>query len=184
MPKVLERMTQREYAKYLDISNEAVSRAVRDGRIKKGWDKKEEKILVEHANKEFGFLHKDNLPGVGVDVDDDEADDEEITGDTSALNSRSSYMEAKRVKEVMQARLAELDLKERQGELVRKDEVYKHLFAYGQTLRISILAIPDRIIDNLLAAKSRAEAHGILQVELHKALEDMTTKEFDFTPRN
>lgn len=55
--KPLEKVSQREYARRLNISNEAVRKAVELGKITKGWDKKEKKIIVEKANEEWGNIH-------------------------------------------------------------------------------------------------------------------------------
>lgn len=176
-----KRVSQREYARMLNISNEAVSRAVKEGRIKRGWDAKAAKIIVEHADKEFGLLHRKTT----VPLEDPPGEDlppQQNPGNLQ-LSGSSSYGEAKRVREIIQAQLAALDLKQRKGELVNKEEVYKQLFSFGQQIRVSILIIPDRVIDNILAAKSRAEAHGILLAELHQALEGLTTRQFDFAPR-
>lgn len=195
MPKILQRMSQREYATYLGISNEAVSRAVRDGRIKKGWDKKNERIVVEHANKEFGFLHKEIEVEQGEEVPPAKGSDQEVSSEgedsVTKLGKRTTFIEARRVREINEAniaakkdRLAELELKQKTGELVRKEDVYKALFAFGQQMRIALLAIPDRSIDEILAAKTRADAHNVLTNAIHAALTDLTTeKEFEFKTR-
>jgi hypothetical protein len=167
--KGYEKVSQREYARRLNISNEAVSKAVREGRIKKGWNKKEEKIIVEHADLEFGFLFKETT------VNEPETED---TGQTNSkgkkLTDSSSFMEAKRIREIKLAQLAALDLEEREGRLVNKEQVFKELFVFGQNLRTSILAIPDRTIDNIMASESRAEAHNLLTEALQGALEELT----------
>lgn len=186
-------MTQREYATYLGISNEAVSRAVKDGRIKKGWDKKAARIIVEHANKEFGFLHKEIEPETQEQTTKSNGQEanEESEDNVTTLGKRTTFIEARRVREVNEAniaakkdRLAELELKQKTGELVRKEDVYKVLFAFGQQMRIALLAIPDRNIDEILAAKTRADAHNALTTAIHGVLTDLTTeKEFEFKTR-
>lgn len=175
-----KRMSQREYATYLNISNNAVSRAVIDGRIKKGWDSRAGKIIVEHADKEFGLLHRKTTVSVALPGEDEP---KENGGGTLQLSGSSSYGDAKRVREIIQAQLAALDLKERKGELVQKEEVYKQLYVFGQQLRVSVLAVPDRVIDNVLASKSRAEAHNLLSSALHETLEGLTTRQLDFSPK-
>lgn len=205
MPKKYSRVSQREYARMLNISNEAVSRAVKDKRIVKGWDATEKKIIVELANKEFGFQFQEgttpeNNQPVGLPTSEkpakqqapgtDDGKASEDAEDDFKLNSRTNFQEARRVKEIQQAKLigiqkqlSELELKEREGELVRKDDVYKALFAFGQTIRVAILAVPDRTIDNILAARSRNEAHQLLTNALHGALEKLSNEQLDFTPR-
>ena len=183
--KPLEKVSQREYARRLNVSNEAVSRAVGDGRIKKGWSEKERKIIVAHANAEWGALHMQSkiekyLPAANDGINQPAA---EGTGSTLNLHGGSSYGDAKRVGEILRTQMVALDLKERKGELVSKDEVYKQLFAYGQQLRNAFNTIADRHIDSILASKSRAEAHSILTSAIYDLLEGVTSKEFDFKPR-
>lgn len=168
--KGYEKISQREYARRLGISNEAVSKAIREHRIVKGWNKKEGKIIVEHADKEFGFMWRET--NVSELVDDEPAQNN--PSGKLTLNGNSSFSEARRVKEIMQAQLIALDLQQRKGELVNKEIVYKQLFTFGQNIRSSFLAIPDRTIDNILASKSRAEAHNLLTNALHEVLEALT----------
>lgn len=172
-----ERISQREYARRLGISNEAVRKAIEAGKIVKGWDKKEGKIILDIANKEWGALHfKNNINEIVSEIGGNKSE-----GNNLSLNGDSSFAEARRVKEIIQAQLVALDLKERKGELVKKDQVYKELYAFGQQMRTSLQAIPDRVIDNVLAAKSRSEAHTLVTEAIHEVLESLTTgKEFNF----
>ena len=183
----LEKISQREYAKRLGISNEAVSKAIREGKIDKGWDREEEKIIVPYANKEWGALHmKTNVSQL---LQQEVGEEAQVDGQSPArkggltLTNESSFADAKRVREIIHAQLAALDLKERKGELVRKDEVYKQLYAFGQQVRLAVMATPDRGIDAILASKTRAEAYQILSGALQEALEELANVEFDFSPK-
>ena len=180
--KELERVSQREYARRIGVSNEAVSRAIKDGRIKKGWDSTAAKIIVPHANAEWGLLHmQTNVEQLIQETTTEKVKPISSTGLT--LQADSSFIEAKRVKEILQAQLVALDLKERKGELVNKEEVYKELFSYGQQLRVAFSSIADRHIDAIIASNTRAEAHNLLQSAIYEILENVTSKKFDFVPR-
>lgn len=182
----LERISQREYAKRLGISNEAVSKAIREGKIDRGWDKQEGKIIVEYANREWGALHlKTNVSRL---LQQEPGEDWQQGGADAkrpglTLTNESSFADAKRVREIIHAQLAALDLKERKEELVKKEEVYKQLYAFGQQVRIAVMTTADRSIDTILAAKNRTEAYNILSVCLQEALEGLTNVEFDFSPK-
>lgn len=184
----LERISQREYANRLGLSNEAVSKAIREGKIDKGWDRQEGKIIVEYANREWGALHmKTNVSRLLQQEPGEEVQpaDWPSSGKRSGLTltNESSFAEAKRVREIIYAQLAALDLKERKEELVRKDEVYKQLYAFGQQIRVALMSTPDRGIDAILASKNRAEAYNILAGALQEVLEGLTNVEFDFSPK-
>lgn len=185
-----ERISQREYARRLGLSNEAVSKAIREGKIDRGWDKVEGKIIVEYANIEWGALHMGtSMPSLFPEQMLETTEERPLqrlptpAGKGLSLSNESSFAEAKRVKEIIQAQLAALDLKERKEELVKKDEVYKQLYTFGQQMRIALMATPDRGIDAILAAKSRSEAYNILSTAIVEALEQLTNPHFDFTPR-
>lgn len=170
--KGYEKVSQREYARRLGISNEAVSKAIREKRIVKGWSKKEQKIIVEHADQEFGILFKKSVQELAGNGNHPQSDPGRLT-----LNGSSSYADARRVDAILQAQLKSLDLSQRKGELVNKEIVYKQLFTFGQNMRTSLLAVPDRTIDNILASKSRAEAYNLLTSALHEVLEQLTKTE-------
>lgn len=86
----------------------------------------------------------------------------------------TSLAAAKRAQAVYKAKILELDMKQRQGQLVDRDQVYKSLFVAGQEVRSSLQAIPDRVIDNILAARTRNEAHKLLADAIADALEQLS----------
>ena len=205
--KGYERISQREYGRRLGVSNETIRKAIEAGKINKGWDKKEAKILFEKANEEWGNIYLAPEPGVAeltqhiqpyspdkpqatkpqgqrppVDPDDTQAAAiSEL--ENFNLNSRTPFADALRFEKIAKARLAELEMNKAIGTLVVKDAVYKELFAFGQEVRQALLVVPDRCIDAVLAAKNRSEAHSILSKEIHEALEKLTSPRLDFEPR-
>ena len=92
-----------------------------------------------------------------------------------------SYAEAQRRERVAKARIAELEVEEREKALVSREMVNKELFELGQALRDALLAIPDRITDEVIAnADNRHKVHttiynAIADVLTHLA--DMALKE-------
>lgn len=197
--KGFERVSQREYARRLGISNEAVRKAIEAKKIVKGWDEKEKKIIVEKANEEWGNIHiqaneeananqnealvriQSYMPNQGKppgkknqDPDDTQAATLEELANYE-FEKKTSFAEALRVEKVAKAQIAVLDYKEKITELVNKGEVYRKLFAFGQSVRQAMLAVPDRCIDALIAAQSRAVAHKILSEEIHEALQKLAT---------
>jgi len=57
---------------------------------------------------------------------------------------------------------------------VEKRAVYAELFEMGQVLREKIQAVPDRVIDLILAQPSRTEAHNVLVDALRDVLNEMS----------
>jgi len=65
----------------------------------------------------------------------------------------------------------DLELRKEKGEVVDKDVVYKTLFKAGQELREAFKGIPDRVIDDVLAAPDRLTSHAILSDAITDVLE-------------
>lgn len=165
-----DRVSQRGYADYLGISNTHVANAVKDGLIKRGWDPKEEKIIVQLADQEWGNGVRKKPAKIKVD---------DIWGDSQKkkkveLNESTDLGEARRLKEVFGAQLAYIELQEKRGELVEKKKLEKQLYEYGQQVRKNIEAVPERIIDSVRAAKDRNEALQVLKDAMREALESLT----------
>ncbi|UAY56255.1 hypothetical protein [Arachidicoccus terrestris] len=179
-----ERVSQREYATRIGVSNEAVRKAIKEGKIKRGWDSKEKKIIVQAANAEWGKIHMQNNVEKLIQNNTRKTESPQGSSGPVEINKNSSYADIRRGTELLKFQASLLDLKKRKGELVDRVEVHKQLFVYGQQVRTALLAIPDRHIDAILAAKSRQEAYGILSAALYDILEDLTKKEIDFTPRD
>lgn len=175
--KGFEKISQREYARRLGISNEAVSRAVKKGLIKSGWDARDKKIIFEKANEEWGLLHKEtDVSGI---INEDDPNPKPPKADPKLkLTSDTSFVEARRINEVIRAQIQAIELQKIKKELVNKEEVGRQLFSFGQQLRIMLMATADRVIDNVLASKNRAEAHNILTTDIHTTLENIY-KEFN-----
>jgi hypothetical protein len=93
--------------------------------------------------------------------------------ESPAANARAqeeNYKKARTAKAVFEAKNAELDYKERLGELVSKKSVYNALYGFGQQIRDAVQSIPNRVIDDILAAPSRVDAHNILKKAIDEAL--------------
>jgi hypothetical protein len=180
MAKKAELISIREYARRRGCSDTSVHKAIREGKIVNGRvvDKDgKPKINPAIADVEWQSNHNpayERKTKRGTQVFNADAGDlapQQTGSDGQAVRNEQTLAAAKRAQAVYKAKLSELEFKKKAGQLVNKDEVYKALFAAGQELRQSIMAIPDRTIDNILAARSRNEAHNLLTNALADALE-------------
>jgi hypothetical protein len=164
-----ERVSQREYAKRLGVSNTAVGNAIEDGKIHKGWDKVEKRIIVPIADKEWGNLHKKStIEAIKTEVPSGSKES------TPKLNAQTPYQEAVRLEKVAKARLAFLELQREEGKLINKGEVQKSLYAYGTEVRKSIQQIPERCVDKVRAAGNRNDAIQLMQDVIDDLLKRLT----------
>jgi hypothetical protein len=184
-----EMISIREFARRVNVSDVAVLKAIRAGKIKEAIDytnPKRPKINPELAAKEWGKNYdpsyhrspnvseeiklaptakpaKAKAPAQAVVEPEAEATLPPGAGGRSLADIKRQTAEVK-------LRLSALDLKERQGELVKKDEVYRSLYELGVTIKEKLLSIPNRVTDEMRAAESRHEAQRILTAELEAVL--------------
>lgn len=176
-----ELISVREFARRVGCSDVAVHKAIKSQKIVKGFVYGKDgkgKIDPEVAAQEWGKNFDPNYtsnPKLRQTIG--EAAGSSIPEDSVATRSGSSIADAKRAQAILKAKLLDIELKEKQGKLVDKALVYQSLFAAGQEVRAAILAVPDRIIDTLMACDTRNEAHTMLLGALIDALETVSDME-------
>jgi phage terminase Nu1 subunit (DNA packaging protein) len=195
--KTRELLSFGAYARRRGVSVEAVSKAVRDGRISVLTDAKgHRQIDPETADREWeensdpskriggaaaaavakerfetthplGARYGETAPGEDEDDDLDDEDRERGGGGTT-------YNKARARREAAAASMAELKLAERMGELVEVAKVEKGAHAVGGIIREAMLGLPDRIAGLVASETDPAKVHAILSDEIRRALEELT----------
>lgn len=88
-----------------------------------------------------------------------------------AVDVSESVAELKRQALRLKLQSDALDFQRKRGSVVEKAKVYAALFEVGKEIRLALQSIPDRVVDAMLAANNRTEAHAILAREIHEHLE-------------
>ena len=162
------------YAKHRGVSLQAVLRAIREGRLPTAavqresgrWD-----IDPEVADQEWA-ANTDSGQGAPahaknrVDTPDD--DEPEVEA-----GQPISYAEARAQHERFKARLAQLELEEREAKLVQVEAVQRESFRMARLVRDAMLNIPDRVAGELAAEQNQFKVHQRLVKEIRRALEDL-----------
>jgi len=92
----------------------------------------------------------------------------------SALTDENiDILEADRRKKVFEAKLKELQVREREGELISSDKVKKIVYEMVRKSRDSILSIPNRLSPELAAETDPFKVEQMLTKELKQALEHL-----------
>lgn len=118
-----------------------------------------------------GFSHTELMEIKSPDDDEDLADDE-------SNNSRSMYNSAKRFaaaradKEEHLAKLKEVELRKKGGELVPAADIRKEFFGIGKSIKDSLLNLPAKIAHEL-EGKDRTNISIILEKRIREALIDL-----------
>lgn len=182
MAKTEKRVSIREYARSKGVSDTAVRKAIKSGKIKGGYDEQSKKIIAEIADREWGdTIIQPSQTGSQTSAAPKEERTKEtnesgqvLTGDGIFLDKDETYAEALRKDLIIKANLNALKLRMKEGEVVEKSKVYKELFSFGKQIRLRFQSIPDRVIDDVLAAPGRNEAHMILFNAISDVLEELT----------
>jgi hypothetical protein len=162
-------MSMRGYAKHRGVSPEAVSKAVKQGRISTVLDEKgDRKIDPTKADIEW---EKNTVRG---QKDAPQPEPEADKPDGQATVQGPSYAQSRAIREAYQARLARLAYEEKAGKLVSADKVRITAFNTSRIVRDSILNIPDRIAHELAAETDPHRLHVMLTEALIEALEELT----------
>lgn len=182
-----ERISLREYGRRKGVSDTSVRKAIAAGYIVKGLDKsdpKKPKIIPSIADAEWAENRSTNYerttrsgqPNIKTDNTNHVAETSNVVGSSSDISkvADGTRAAAQKVQAVLKAKMMELEYKEKLGELVSKQAVYRALYGIGQEIRGKLMAIPDRNIDDIMASKTRNEAHLLLTNAIADVLEAMT----------
>ena len=177
MAKNEQKVSIREYARSKSVSDTTIRKAIKSGKIKGGYDAESKKIIPEIADREWGDTIVQPLQ-TGLQTsppskETEENNEQVITGDGVAVDKDETYAEALRKDLIIKANLNALKLRMKEGDVVEKSKVYKELFSFGKQIRLRFQSIPDRIIDDVLAAPGRNEAHMILFNAISDVLEEL-----------
>lgn len=175
-----EKISIREFARRLGVRDTSVHKAIKSGKIVAGLvmegDKKA--ILYDVALAEWKgsrdptYAYRSPalsakletggpvVPGAPAPPPAPAAQD---GGDTSLAA-------AKRAQAVLKVQQMRMELEKMKGNLVEKNAVYAALFEAGSLVRSTVLSVPDRVIDDIMAQKTRAAAYQILYDALVDAL--------------
>ena len=200
-----ERVSIREFARRLGCTEAAVRRARKKGYLGNGieGEGRKVKVLVETARASWAKHHEpegrqnsvlfqrlhqaepltDYPPDIPLsqDIPDKPPVSTAASAPPAARSeAKTAVTEANKVKATFTAATAKLNYEKAAGKLVEKDKVYAAFFTIGQEFKATMMAIPDRYIDEIHAAEDRNTAHSILHNAIAQALEHLSeTREID-----
>ena len=164
-----ELISQREYARRRSISNVAVNRAVKAGRITLV-DGKIDPVLADRqwAENTDPSTPKNRVTGKPKQVRGKDEVSAPMDLGSPETSPSTGYAKARAVREVYNAQNAKLDLDLKRGELVRADEVRIAAFSMARKTRDQLIALPERLSTLLAATEEASEVHKILEEEIER----------------
>lgn len=194
----------REYARYRGVSGEAVSKAVRSGRIStiqdhngnrkidpaiadQEWDRN-----TNHTKKNVSEYIKRPSPAPQAAPEPPPEQNEQtleerveapapapaqqhvFTPDPEAEKASKTYHQSRSIKEAYSARLQRLAYEEKLGKLINVEKVRVAAFNTARIVRDAILSVPDRISHEIASIQDPHEVHIRMTEALIEALEGLS----------
>ena len=160
----------RGYARHRGVTDGAVRKAIKAGRITKN---KNDKIDPELADKQWS---KNTDPAQVKEIKKEEEVRQE-TGNYNPAPLGPRYQQSRAIKEAYNAKLTRLQFERESKKLISVDEVKISAFNVARMTRDRILNIPDRVIPQLVGKTDIHEMKELLKLELVKALEELSNNE-------
>ncbi len=175
LPPPSEWLTRSSFARWFDSTPQTVTRWVQEGKLPAELFRSDGSI---HAARGLEALKKS---GALADGDKEQPDLAALFVGTSMV----SYDEARAFSEVLRAHRAHLDLRERQGELLRRDIAESVLFEAGRSIRDHWLNWPPRVAAEMGAAIGVTPAVMLATLEkfVHAHLDHMAAPEVNWRAR-
>jgi len=168
-------VNKKTFAEKIGRSYDNVLKLIKSGKIKKCLRQigKNEMIDLEAGRIEF----KENTDPT-QNRRRNVTPSEKENPDPGKIESIHNLNSERAKKEHYEAKLSEIKLKERMGELVSAEEIVKDAQEISQKIRNAILNIPKRVGPELAALKDPFEVEKYLDKEFRNVLEDLS-REFE-----
>lgn len=184
-----ETMKVDEFAIHLGVSSEAVRKAIRYGRIVKGYTKNGyktvvfPKIAIEEWRANYKHVEGQNTElGIALGILDKKYLDKPKKSEDPA---EKTLQDIKKEQIRLKNQLMAVQLAKETGKLVDAQKVYSMLFNVASILRKDLTTLPDRIIADLRSAPTDHDAWLILTAAIEQILTDMANmtdeKNLNFT---
>ncbi len=173
-------MSYRAYARHRGVSPEAVSKAVKTGRITLGQDGK---IDPKRADLEWEANTDPSKPLNSVSGNPKHrkplGSPKIPGGDVEAAGSAlpggiPPYLQSRSIREAYLARLSKLEYEEKTGKLVNIDAVRVVGFNAARQARDKLMNMPDRLAPLLAGMDDSHEIHRLLSAEIRLLCEELS----------
>lgn len=167
----MREMSIREYARYKGISDTAVRKAIKNGRITPLADGGIDADVVDAVWEQ----NKD--PSKIRDFEEDEHETQVPTASNVA-----TYMQAKTANEVIKAKTAQLEFEKLKGDYVERKKAENHVFTFARSLRDNVKNAPARFSAEIAAKLNIDEQKLYFELEnlTRVILEELSSSTFRF----
>lgn len=173
-------MTIREYARHRGVSHTAVRKAIQSGRIRQETDGGIDPSRADAAwaGNTRTSVETRRQPVLSVETSGNRPASPQVSsaagGATPPASNTPDYHKARAVREFYAARLAKLEVEEREGKLVSIDEINVQHFNRARRLRDRMLMIPRRLAAQVAAESDARTVEAMLEAAISDALEELS----------
>lgn len=182
-----ERISIRETARRLGVSDTAVHKAIRAGRVvverdakgrpvlawpraQRDWSNNSDAMKRTHVGPQGSSPRRQEYGGNAPAPAAVPTREEMLGGGADVPSHGPSLAQSRAVREAFQARLSKLEYERAVGKVVDADRVKADAFKVARQVRDSLLNIPDRVAAELAAETNAARVHARLSAELRQVL--------------
>jgi len=168
-------LSKSEFARKLEISPAAVTRALKSGRIKS--QKKGTREFIELYSQKAAFrdapARKSAMKRANGSTGKQKINGKKTAADEADDSANNEFYQRRAQLELIKIERAKLELAEKQGLMVPYSEVKKEWLGVAENLKKNILAIPSRIgaLVGAHSKKGRHECEQIILKELKRSLQ-------------
>jgi|GEM_PF-331168 len=164
-------LSQRQYAVLRGVSQQAVSKAVKSGRIPTTVDGRIDPVAADAAwaNRTRTRIDDDDRQSTAPSPDPSNGHDQ------MALDRPNlTYKIARASREVSRAKREKIELELVEGKLVSVEEIRTQAFEAARGIRDQLLALPARLAPVVFAAPDVAECHRLLEEAMREVCADFS----------
>ena len=165
-----------EFAKQVKKTPQYINRSVRNGKISEAALKPKGKRFLINPKRAIADMER-NVSYInkksGVEQSGKETEKKQTIKDAGL--DIVPLAEAQKLQANYIAALKKIELEERQGYLLKKEDVEKDFFNVGRRVRDALLNIPDRISAELASITDTHVINDLLTVEISQALEELSS---------
>jgi len=169
-------ITRADLARKLGCSRTAVINAIKEGKIPEAIILQQGKHSFLHEEKAIKFWQDSGFSGRGnYNPNLHKRLAQTVNVDDAQIKSKIAAGSARDATALLDFKMKSLEYKKMLGELVERDKVDKALFAIGDEIKSAFLAMPGRVVDELIAMQGNR--HGIilrLESEIREVLLKIT----------
>lgn len=177
-------VTVAQYAAHRGISPQAVRKAIKEGRLKRALSHDGRRTLIDQAaaDREWDANTQESKrrPAASINAGKAAAQGRPVQSGAQAPQIELNYTKARAIREHFAAKLAELEYREKAGQLLRADDVKLAVFKTNRLFRDAVQNIPIRVVNELAALvgdvppEQRHEMMQVMQREIDRALEQLS----------